>query len=97
MKRIETKKVYRKAWDKFGTDAQLMMLMEECAELIQATSKVIRQRKSKTSCWRNFIEEIADVEIMIDQVKVMVDYENIQKRVDTEKHDKMLKLKELVK
>ena len=48
--------------DHYGLSAQLDILQEECAELIQAVSKF---RRTKTS---DIIEEIADVYIMLDQV-----------------------------
>lgn len=44
--------------------------MEELAELIQAINKCVRYPKDK-HCYINLIEEIADVEIMLYQLKVM--------------------------
>lgn len=58
--------ILQAAVDKWGIGSQLIMLMEECAELIQATSKTIR-----SDSLNGLAEEIADVEIMLSQVKIM--------------------------
>ena len=50
----------------YGFDKQSNLLMEECAELIQAVNKYKRNPSSGTE---NIIEEIADVELMIEQIK----------------------------
>jgi NTP pyrophosphatase (non-canonical NTP hydrolase) len=52
----------------YGIESQRRMLVEECAELIQAVSKVERNG-STTETIRNLFAEIADVEIMLEQVK----------------------------
>lgn len=52
--------------DMYGKEPQLVMLMEECGELIQACSKQLR-RKDKSI--NNLIEELADVRIMIEQIE----------------------------
>ena len=96
MKKVERKKLFKKAFDKWGLESQLLMLMEECAELTQSASKVIRYHKNKTSVWRSLIEEIADVEILIEQIETCVDWENIRQRVNTVKYDKLRRLKRVV-
>lgn len=50
----------------YGFDNQKHILAEECAELIQAVCKT---RRSGEKVSDNFIEELADVEIMITQIK----------------------------
>lgn len=52
--------------DHYGKEKQLDMLIEECAELIQAISKY--NRGKSFNC---VAEEIADVEIMIEQIKYL--------------------------
>lgn len=52
----------------YGIESQRRMLVEECAELIQAISKVERNG-STTKTIENLFAEIADVEIMLEQVK----------------------------
>lgn len=50
----------------YGFENQREILVEECAELIQAVSKAKRSGEKITD---NFIEELADVSIMIEQMK----------------------------
>lgn len=52
----------------YGIESQRRILVEECAELIQAISKV-KRNGSTTEMIRNLFAEIADVEIMLEQVK----------------------------
>ena len=49
----------------FGGQAQENQAIEECAELIQAISHKHRGRE------HNIAEEIADVEIMLEQLKII--------------------------
>lgn len=56
--------ICNKAIEKYGLDAQLTMVVEECAELINAIVKLKRQR----STHEEIIEEMADVSIMIEQI-----------------------------
>lgn len=51
----------------YGLDSRLDLLIEECAELIQAVSKYKRYGKSSILC-KNLIEEMADVFNVIDQL-----------------------------
>lgn len=57
-----------------GYEEQSNQLVEECAELIQAVSKYRRATTdvAKMMAFENIIEEIADVEIMIEQVKYLL-------------------------
>lgn len=55
------------AIDKFGWDKQVDMLIEEMAELTQALLKV---RRGKEGALDNLHEEIADVEIVLSQIKI---------------------------
>lgn len=59
----------RKIADYYGLYAQLDMLQEECAELIQAVSKYKRKRVT------NIFEEMADVFIMLDQIIYLLNKE----------------------
>jgi NTP pyrophosphatase (non-canonical NTP hydrolase) len=90
----ERKQLYKKAIQKWGLPAQLGMLMEECAELIKATHKVLRN--NSRSAWLGLAEELADVEIMIEQIKTQTDSKYISVRVKKFKHEKLLRLKKLL-
>lgn len=54
----------------YGADAQSMQTCEECAELIQAVSKLSRSDTNTKFVERikNLTEEIADVRIMMSQL-----------------------------
>ena len=61
--------------DIFGFEKQSQQAMEELAELIQALSKYNR---GKENALENVIEEIADVEIMIEQLKYLLNIKEEQ-------------------
>ena len=56
------------ALDKWGIDAQLLMVSEEFGELLSALSKWRRGRIAPTKV----AEEIADVYIMLSQIAIMI-------------------------
>lgn len=68
--RIDIKHTFNQSIIKYGEEPQCRQAMEECAELIQAINKCIRYPDRK-DCHNNLIEEIADVEIMLYQLKVI--------------------------
>ena len=63
------REINKKAIQKYGVAAQCNIAMEECAELIQAVSKIRRCNDSSTLV--HLIEEMADVSIVIDQLMIM--------------------------
>lgn len=69
--------VLKAAIDKYGNDSQLAVAQEECAELIQAISKLNSASSSdhpgRTAkvAMNNLMEETADVQIMLDQIRIM--------------------------
>lgn len=69
----------------------LVITMEECGELIQACSKMIRT-KGKTKYLRNLQDEIGDVMTMIEIMKMsgLVTDEQIADRME-EKKEKLMK------
>jgi len=64
--------------DHYGFDAQQDKLVEECEELIEA---------AQGDDYDSFIEELADVSIMITQMVMSLNYEQ------QEQYDKMFDLK----
>lgn len=88
--------VYKKAIDYYGTYEQHSVAMEECSELIQAISKFLRADKPKDMLIaRNHIrEEIADVMIMIDQLRLM--HSIGDKEMEQEVEYKVMRLKKRV-
>lgn len=72
------------AVDKYGQDSQFEMMVEECAELIKAVQKMKRATPGVDSleCLRELIDEIADVEIMLHQMRYLIGDEEIDKQKD---------------
>lgn len=60
---MEEQTIYQRAVIKWGVDSQVDMLIEELAELIVELQHCKRNRS------HNVAEEIADVEIMLSQIK----------------------------
>lgn len=73
-----------------GKESQCRMAMEECAELIQAVNKCLRYPTGASIA--NLTEEIADVEIMIEQLKLM--FKVSDNAVECEKDRKVDRLAE---
>lgn len=78
----------------YGREKQSRMLVEECGELIVAISKLRRNGKSLNIRYKvpseefnNLIEELADVENLIDQIKM--DYDMINEGVKRVKEYKV--------
>lgn len=74
----------------YGFDLQSNLLMEECAELIQAVNKYKRKIYSGLSVYStldNLIEEIADVELMLEQIKALLNISD--KYIEAWKKDKV--------
>lgn len=51
-----------------GVDDRLCQTMEECGELIQACNKKRRNDVDAATAYQNLIEEVADVQICLDQL-----------------------------
>ena len=71
--------------DRYGFSKQSRQLTEECGELIQAVNKYYRHKEGLTSkdtiltsasdinlLIHNIVEEIADTEIMLEQIKYLL-------------------------
>ena len=78
--------IYAEAVKKWGHNLQFDMLVEECAELIAAMNRLKRGRSDLVP----LLEEIADVEIMLGQMRVIFDPELIE----TVKRKKLTRLAE---
>ena len=66
---MNVNEIYKKAIETYGEREQSAVAMEECGELIRAINKY--HRKDSNENRKNLIEEIADVQIMIEQLKIM--------------------------
>ena len=67
----ETAKLYKDAWERWGEYAQLTMVNEECAEVIQAVCKLLRKKNDCTI--DGVVEEMVDATIMFEQFLLLFD------------------------
>lgn len=88
---MNEEEIYDKAMQKWSFQSQMLVCMEECGELIQALSHDVRQKTEESN--EAVCEELADVEIMLAQMRRV--YGN--KNVDAHKARKLARLEELVK
>ncbi len=63
----QVRNLYLEAIEKWGDEAQLDKAIEECAELILA----IQHRKIHRATNEHVIEEVADVQILMDQLSII--------------------------
>ena len=82
--------IMQTALDSWGLNAQLAVTVEECAELIVALQKYIN-RSSNAKAVDNVLDEIADVEIMLAQMRLAlgIDDTMLSKRIG----EKLVKVK----
>lgn len=64
----------------YGVSSQLRKLAEECGEAVQAALKYDYRADEITK--QALITEIADLEIMVQQIKFLVGYEKVNKEID---------------
>ncbi len=86
---MEIKELYKQALEKWGTAAQVTQAMEECGELIAALNQYFfRERLTRA----DLASEIADVELMCEQLRVIIG----GKTIDKEKARKVKRLRKRV-
>ena len=78
--------ICNKVINNFGEAIQKVIAMEELSELIQAISKSLRDQD------HNVEEEIADVDILLTQLKIMYD----MKKVEEFRNSKLNRLERIV-
>jgi NTP pyrophosphatase (non-canonical NTP hydrolase) len=84
--------IYKKTIEKWGKTAQLEMAQEEATELALAVRKFIRKPNDKT--FDDLSNEMADIEIMIEQIKFM--YPEISEKIQIHKEFKLERLSKRV-
>lgn len=72
------KETCQRAIDKWGKQFQINMAIEECSELI--TKLIKRKRSVNGATDEEICDEIADVEIMMGQLRLIFDSSLIDKR-----------------
>ena len=84
---INKKEICKQALDVYGKEAQICMVFEEMAELQKELCKSLRGKENRVE----IAEEIADVEIMLEQMKILF---NIDEEVEEMKECKIKRLAE---
>ena len=79
--------VFQRAIATWGDDAQMKMVLEEMSELQKEICKMWRGKDNRGA----IAEEVADVEIMLDQLKLMLD---IPYEVEQHRQNKLQRLRE---
>lgn len=78
--------IYQRALKVWGKEPQLLQVIEEMSELTKEILKNINRKKENID---EIIEETADVEIMLEQLKCCY---NIKQQVEDYKAQKLLKI-----
>lgn len=90
MQKSKEVSICQKAIQKYGKSAQMVVAIEECSELQKALTKTLREQPNLL----NIAEEIADVEIMIEQLKLI--FKN-ERQVEEFKKHKLMRLEKNLK
>lgn len=98
MNKKEQNKIYLQA-EMFGLDNRMTQAIEELAELTQALCKYKRVQSGDktvraTHIRYNIIEEITDVEICIEQLKHLLDINNVVEEI---KKNKIIRTEQRIK
>lgn len=78
MNKEQQRDLYRTALQKYGVMPQVLMVVEECGELLSALSKYNRSRIEAF----DVITELADVCIMVEQMAELLGYDEFEKEKD---------------
>lgn len=102
MRTMTEQQILQKAIDTYGQQAQIEMLVEEASEVIQAVQKLKRAFESKVvgieyniklkASNGHLMEELADLQIMLDQMYLIFPKEEI----DEYREQKINRLKERI-
>lgn len=84
---LNVTKLYTEAIFLYGKQMQTDVAMEEMGELIQALVKYRRDKSNENLT--HILEEIADVQIVLDQLKYMYDYAGDVPKIQFEKQKRL--------
>jgi len=91
----EKAKIYQEALNQWGSDAQINMAIEEMAELISALQHYRREKTwGHHATVEDIADEVADVEVMMEQLKFMFNLDSLYLFQIKEK--KLARLKKLL-
>lgn len=90
MDAVEQAKLYAEAWETWGPEKQMDMLIEEMAELTQA---ILKARRNGVIFSHDVFEEIADVGICMGQVEQQIKRIGKFPQVLKMEEDKLIRLR----
>lgn len=100
-KPLSDKEVYSQMVEKFGFEKQSLMAIEEYSESTKTITKLHRAMDNESRVYphdlkEDFIEELVDVEIMVNQMKTTLDEEDMKlfDKFHNEKMDRCRKMLE---
>lgn len=90
--------IYRKALERWGKELQLNQAIQEMAELIKEITNHKRPQPSRYNNYTEIAEEIADVQIMLDQLGVIFnkEYPGFYALIGSSYNAKLIRLKEVL-
>lgn len=88
---LDKRAIYKKAMELLGEESQINMVFEEVSELQKELCKYRRGKKNK----QEIAEEIADVEIMLEQMKQHFGSESLVNLIKLKKLERLSKKLEL--
>ena len=80
---VNEEELYKRALRVWGKEPQMLQVIEEMSELIKEILKNVNRKKDNVAA---IIEEVADVEIMLGQIKCCY---AIKEKVDDYKREKL--------
>ena len=92
------RKLYERAIKVWGIGSQINMAIEEMAELTHALTRIQRNDgKDNTLKRMELVEEVVDVQIMLQQLKlIFISDDDMRNYYDKTKAEKLLRLKHLL-
>ena len=84
---MERDEILKASIARYGEKAQMIIAMEEMAELTKELSKFLRGAHNED----DIAEEIADVRIMLDQMEILFDCRKQVELMESEKLERLLK------
>lgn len=91
------RELYRMSLYNLGFELQETILMEECAEVVQAICKLRRHGRGFLDLKMNMVEELVDLRIMLEQMEVWYADLGLEEDFEHYREMKLDRLRGLVK
>lgn len=84
--------IYHKAIETYGDKKQIIVAIEEMSELTKVLCKFLRQDEPASDLWDNLKEEMADAQIMLEQLRLIFTGTITQFSIQKEMVSKLIRL-----